>query len=89
MLTTILTIVAVASGPLAALAWWYGWRARRKIHRYTHGQCQFCGGPRAYNREFDAYWCEICMRWQEPRCGDKDCLYCTDRPRRPTKEGRG
>lgn len=34
--------------------------------------------------EYDTYVCFKCDRWLEPKCGDKKCSYCKDRPNKPS-----
>lgn len=42
-----------------------------------------CGEPPLYNAEFDAYYCDPCNKWLEPKCGDQDCKFCPPRPKYP------
>ena len=81
------TIGCMIAGGLLALGSWfcfaYARRARMRLRRYLNGRCQYCGGPRQYDSGRDAYWCQACNRWLEPKCGDKTCDYCTHRPKTP------
>jgi hypothetical protein len=45
--------------------------------------CPHCKTERAYNEEYDAYYCPKCMYWLEHICSDRDCEYCKDRPKYP------
>lgn len=49
----------------------------KKPHQVTkaHYGCKL-----KYSRRWDAYWCLSCDEWAEPKCKDKDCEYCADRP---------
>lgn len=55
----------------------------------THHKC-LCGKERKYSYRYDAYYCESCDKWLEPRCqaGDitKPCIYCDERPEKPSEE---
>lgn len=43
-----------------------------------------CGHKLKLSVECDSYYCEICDKWTEPVCSDKDCEFCRDRPERPS-----
>ncbi len=44
-----------------------------------------CGSERSYCLRHDAYYCELCNKWLEEKCNDPDCLYCPDRPEKPSQ----
>ena len=46
-------------------------------------KCGVCGNKTIHNDRYDAYYCAICNRWQEPACSDDTCEFCSNRPRRP------
>jgi hypothetical protein len=37
-------------------------------------------GAWAYSSRYDAYYETKTRKWTEPKCKDKDCLYCAKRP---------
>jgi len=53
-----------------------GWFERRTT-------CNRCGSRIERDDKHDAYCCRACRRWIEPRCGDRDCEFCRNRPRKP------
>lgn len=36
-----------------------------------------------YSEEYDAYYDEDTNEWLEEVCGDSECEYCKNRPKRP------
>ena len=38
------------------------------------------GHKLTYYKQWDAYWCETCMRWAEGKCSDPACEFCSKRP---------
>ena len=34
------------------------------------------------DEEYDAYYCVDCGEWQESKCEDPECEFCSDRPER-------
>ena len=52
-----------------------GWFERRTI-------CNRCGTRIQRDERRDAYYCRVCRRWLEPRCGDRACWFCRGRPAR-------
>lgn len=47
--------------------------------------CQKCGKPRSQSLRHDTYYCAHCNVWLEPKCSDKDCVYCKERPEEPDR----
>ncbi|ACM61770.1 hypothetical protein B0S90_0209 [Caldicellulosiruptor bescii] len=45
--------------------------------------CPFCLSESLYNYQYDAYYCERCNIWLEPKCEDDSCEFCKNRPLRP------
>jgi len=39
-----------------------------------------------YNDKYDAYYCPVCLKWSEDKCGDPNCNFCKKRPKTPSKE---
>jgi len=39
-----------------------------------------------YHKEYDAWYCPLCQEWLEENCGDPECEFCKDRPKKPLKE---
>jgi hypothetical protein len=39
-------------------------------------------GTAAYDKKYDAYYNPKTGEWRESVCGDKDCQYCKNRPKR-------
>ena len=44
-----------------------------------------CEHERALNARYDAYYCPKCLIWLEPKCGNKDCGSCANRPPKAPK----
>lgn len=36
-----------------------------------------------YSERWDAHYSPLRNRWLDDRCGDPECEYCKDRPKRP------
>lgn len=47
-------------------------------------QCSTCSSFLRYQERFDAVYCPACDEWQETKCGDPRCRFCSERPRRPS-----
>jgi hypothetical protein len=47
--------------------------------------CPNCGSERQYNYEHDAYYCELCNIWAEPKCSNSECEFCATRPEKPSQ----
>jgi len=39
-----------------------------------------------YNEKYDAYFCNKCDSWNEDKCRDKGCMFCSGRPEKPSQE---
>jgi len=48
-------------------------------------RCPHCRTQRAYNEEYDAYYCPKCLYWTERICPDRKCEFCKKRPKYPPK----
>ena len=46
--------------------------------------CPACQEPPQYDTRIDAYFCEKCDIWTETICGDPDCHFCENRPKKPS-----
>jgi exosome complex RNA-binding protein Csl4 len=46
--------------------------------------CDKCGEELEYSMEDDCLYCKICNEWQEPKCHDPECQFCTNRPEKPS-----
>ena len=56
----------------------------RKEHPHVKDNlCSKCGTLVSYNEQFDTYYCKKCNVWLEPACSDKNCEYCSKRPKKP------
>lgn len=44
-----------------------------------------CGKIAVYNDKFDAAFCVQCDKWIEPVCGNRDCIFCAERPEKPSQ----
>lgn len=53
-----------------------GWWDRRRA-------CNRCGTKIERHEEHDAYFCPVCRRWLEAKCGDPQCELCKGRPAKP------
>jgi hypothetical protein len=40
---------------------------------------------RTFSAKYDAYFCPICDTWLEPKCNDDNCVYCVNRPKKPSQ----
>lgn len=49
-------------------------------------ECISCKGRLSYNEKYDSYFCELCNKWKEDKCGDDACHFCSDRPQKPSME---
>ena len=47
--------------------------------------CSECNNKISYDEKHDSAYCEACDKWLEGTCGDENCLYCKDRPDKPSK----
>ena len=48
--------------------------------------CQECGeARRLYSEKFDAYFCAVCDKWLEKKCNDQTCVFCSNRPEKPSE----
>lgn len=47
-------------------------------------KCKKCKKEREFSLKFDALYCPYCDRWDEPKCGDKTCEFCSKRPKKPS-----
>ncbi len=36
-----------------------------------------------YSEKYDAYYCEECNEWTEPKCNSDNCEFCPSRPDKP------
>lgn len=44
-------------------------------------KCKYCTSKKiAYNKKYDAYYCNGCREWQCSKCGDNNCEFCANRP---------
>jgi len=39
-----------------------------------------------YNTKYDAYYCPVCLKWLEDKCGDPNCSFCKERLKIPNNE---
>ncbi|WPX08765.1 hypothetical protein [Anaerocellum danielii] len=46
-------------------------------------KCPFCLSESSYDYQYDAYYCEKCNIWLEPKCEGDSCKFCKNRPLRP------
>jgi hypothetical protein len=47
--------------------------------------CEKCDSEIKYSMKYDAYYCELCNNWCEPKCGDAECEFCSTRPEKPSQ----
>jgi hypothetical protein len=47
--------------------------------------CPICNNPKKHSEQFDANFCERCNVWLEPVCGNRNCEFCSSRPKNPVK----
>lgn len=47
--------------------------------------CDMCGEELDYNAKFDSEFCPKCNEWKVDTCGDPECVFCKDRPDRPSQ----
>ena len=43
-----------------------------------------CGNALEYCGNHDAVYCPVCDEWKIDRCGFPDCVFCADRPEKPS-----
>lgn len=48
--------------------------------------CDKCNKSTNYSEEYDAYFCEGCDVWLEPKCSHEGCEFCEGRPEKPPVE---
>jgi hypothetical protein len=48
-------------------------------------KCHNCNEIGKYSELFDAYFCKKCGIWLEKNCGDPKCLFCLNRPNKPSE----
>lgn len=46
-----------------------------------------CNSPAVRHEPTDAYACLVCDSWIEKQCDDANCVFCKDRPARPSLAG--
>jgi hypothetical protein len=49
-----------------------------------HNICPTCNNRGDYCERFDAIYCYRCDTWLEKNCGASGCIYCGDRPEKPS-----
>lgn len=37
-----------------------------------------------YNSQWDSYFCDKCDIWTDDQCRDPACMFCPDRPKKPS-----
>jgi len=37
-----------------------------------------------YSEPWDSYYCKKCDIWLEDRCKDTECMFCSNRPKKPS-----
>lgn len=47
--------------------------------------CSKCNSEIQYSNKYDAYYCELCNEWLEPKCEDPECEFCNTRPNKPSQ----
>lgn len=47
--------------------------------------CEACGSVLILDYTYDSYFCESCDTWAENKCNDEHCLFCVDRPDKPSE----
>lgn len=48
--------------------------------------CPVCGNHHHFSSRRDSCFCEPCDEWAEKKCSDGECVYCKDRPTRPSMD---
>lgn len=43
------------------------------------------GHDRDYHEALDVYFCKECDIWLEKQCGDPNCHFCPQRPKKPSE----
>ena len=56
-------------------------RKRPSIFSNPDEECIFCHGKRKYSEKYDAYYCPKCVYWLERICPDRNCEFCSVRPK--------
>jgi len=46
--------------------------------------CEKCNSKTHYSEKHDARYCKKCDIWLSINCGNKNCRYCRNRPKRPS-----
>lgn len=49
-------------------------------------ECVIHPGKPEYNEKRDAHFCMRCDVWLEKNCGDVLCVFCNNRPVKPSEE---
>jgi len=52
-------------------------------------KCNCKSVARTFSAKHDAYFCEHCDMWLEPKCTDDACEFCVNRPQLPSEAHRG
>lgn len=51
----------------------------------SFGTCETCKNEIEYSSNYDCYFCAKCDSWKEKNCQDKNCLFCSGRPEKPSQ----
>ena len=46
--------------------------------------CKKCGRPKSQSFRYDADYCANCDTWLSAKCSTGDCMYCCERPVKPS-----
>jgi hypothetical protein len=55
------------------------------LNRSDRDYCPDCGQNRIYHAKHDTFYCYECDQWLEGQCEEGTCIYCQDRPERPSE----
>lgn len=51
-------------------------------------KCPHCNTKKKYSSwddGYDAYYCDKCDIWLEPKCSNPECEFCSTRPDKPSE----
>lgn len=51
---------------------------------YDYETCIKCDSKSHYSETYDSYYCKKCDEWLDDTCDDKECEFCSQRPKKPS-----
>lgn len=53
--------------------------------KFRRNYCPKCDSEIQYSNKYDAFYCELCNEWLDPKCEDPKCEFCSTRPNKPSQ----